>query len=142
LPGVPPGGFSVVDARDVAEGMIRVAERGARGERYIAAGRPMKMAEVFKTLEKVSGIPAPRSKVPMAVLYAIGGLGELQARLFRRPALISWAMVQLIAHEGNRNKYDHSKSERELGIRFRNVEQTLQDEIEWFREQGMLAGTK
>ena len=140
LPGVPPGGFSVVDARDVADGMIRVAERGARGERYITAGRPMTMAEVFKTLEKISGIPAPRSKVPMAALYAIGGLGELQARFFRKPALISWAMVQLIAHEGNRNKYDHSKSERELGIRFRNVEQTLQDEIEWFREQGMVAG--
>jgi nucleoside-diphosphate-sugar epimerase len=139
LPGIPPGGFSVVDARDVAEGLIRVAERGARGERYIVAGRAMTMGELFNALEKVSGIPAPRSKVPMAALYVIGGLTELQARLTGKPALISWATVQLIAREGDRNQYDHSKSERELGIRFRDVQQTLRDEIDWFRAKGLVA---
>jgi dihydroflavonol-4-reductase len=142
LPGVPPGGFSVVDARDVADALIRVAERGARGERYIVAGRPMMMAEVFRTLEKVSGVPSPRSRVPLAVLYLIGGLSELQTRLFRKPALISWATVRLIAHEGDRNWYNNSKSERELGIRFRNVEQTFLDEIEWFRERGMVRASR
>lgn len=140
-PGVPPGGFSVVDARDVADGLIRVAERGKRGGRYIIAGRPMTMAEVFATLEKVSAIPSPRSKVPLAALYIIGALSELRARLSRKPALISWATVQLIAREGDRNKYDHSKSERELGIRFRSVEQTFRDEIEWFRAQGLIANS-
>jgi dihydroflavonol-4-reductase len=138
FPGIPPGGFSVVDARDVADALIRVAERGTRGARYIAAGKPMTMAEVFATLEKISGVPAPRNKVPMAALYLIGGLSELQARLTGSPALLSWATVQLIAHEGSRNKYDHTKTERELGIRFRDVQQTLQDEIEWFEGQGLV----
>src|SRR5438477_234465 len=35
LPGIPPGGTSAVDARDVAMGMIRAAERGRAGEKYI-----------------------------------------------------------------------------------------------------------
>jgi nucleoside-diphosphate-sugar epimerase len=138
LPGTPPGGFSVVDARDVADALIQVGERGMRGSRYIVAGKPMTMAEIFATLEKVSGVPAPRSKFPMAALYLIGGLSELQARLTGTPALLSWATVQLIAHEGSRNEYDHTKSERELGIRFRDVEETLQDEIEWFKGQGLV----
>jgi dihydroflavonol-4-reductase len=133
LPGIPPGGFSVVDARDVADALIRTAERGGRGERYIAAGHPMTMADLFHRLETVSGIPAPRRKVPMAALYLIGGLTELQARITGRPALISWATVQLIARDGDRNRYDHSKTERELGIRFRNTEYTLRDEIDWLR---------
>jgi dihydroflavonol-4-reductase len=46
LPGIPPGGFSVVDARDVAAAMIAAAERGVRGRRYLAAGRPVEMAEL------------------------------------------------------------------------------------------------
>lgn len=139
MPGIPPGGFSVVDARDVAEALIRVADRGTRGERYIAAGRSMTMAELFATLEKVSGIPAPRTKVPLAALYLIGGLSELRARLTGKPALISWATVQLIAREADRRTYDQNKSERELGIQFRDVEQTLRDEIAWFKERGLVA---
>jgi dihydroflavonol-4-reductase len=135
LPGIPPGGFSVVDARDVAGALIRAAECGMRGERYIVAGRSMTMAELFHKLENVSGIPAPRNKVPMAALYAVAGLMELRARIFRRPALISWATARLIALEGNRNRYDHSKSERDLGIKFRDLEETLRDEIEWFKKR-------
>jgi dihydroflavonol-4-reductase len=138
LPGVPPGGFSVVDARDVADAMIRAAERGARGQRYIAAGNPMTMCELFNALEKVSGVPAPRQKVPIAALFLIGALSELRARITGKPALISWATVQLIARDGNRNRYDHSKSERELGIRFRDIQETLRDEIDWFERSGRL----
>ena len=34
-PVLPPGGSAVVDARDVAVAMLRIAERGRSGERYI-----------------------------------------------------------------------------------------------------------
>jgi nucleoside-diphosphate-sugar epimerase len=33
MPGIPPGAFSVVDVRDVADAALRVAEGGKRGER-------------------------------------------------------------------------------------------------------------
>ncbi|MEK1842749.1 MAG: NAD-dependent epimerase/dehydratase family protein, partial [Pseudomonas sp.] len=39
LPGLIPGSFSVVDARDVALAQIAAARHGRRGERYLAAGR-------------------------------------------------------------------------------------------------------
>jgi dihydroflavonol-4-reductase len=136
LPGIPPGGFSVVDARDVAEALIRVAQHGGRGERYIAAGKSMTMAEIFKALETVSGIPSPRNKVPITILYLLGALSELQVRLTRKPALISWATARLIARDGDHHSYDHGKSQRELGIQFRDVHETLRDEVEWFRQRG------
>lgn len=47
LPGVPPGGMEVVDARDVAAAMITAAERAAHGARYLVAGRPMTLREIF-----------------------------------------------------------------------------------------------
>jgi len=39
LPRVIPGTVSFVDARDVAAAAISAAEKGRRGERYLAAGR-------------------------------------------------------------------------------------------------------
>jgi dihydroflavonol-4-reductase len=45
----------VVDARDVAGAVVRAAERGRRGERYIVAGRAATLREIVQVLERVSG---------------------------------------------------------------------------------------
>ena len=136
LPGIPPGSFSVVDVRDVAEAAIRVAEKGKRGERYLAAGQAVSMGDLFNELEQVSGVRAPRNKVPMPAVYVIGALSELRARITRQPALISWATVQLLVSEADRQRFDHHKSERDLGIRFREIQETLRDAISWFKANG------
>jgi len=140
LPGIPPGGFSVVDAREVAAAMIAAAERGVRGRRYLAAGRPVEMAELFGELEKISGVKAPRRKMPLALLYGVAALSEVKARLTGRPVLLSWATVRLMDRERGRNRYDHRRSERELGLTFRPLAETLGDEIAWFRRQGWVPG--
>ena len=88
---------------------------GRRGERYIAAGRHMKMGELFQELERLSGVRAPR-------------------RVSGRPALISLATVRLMARERDLTRFDHRKSEQALGIRFRPLEETLRDTVAWYRE--------
>jgi len=138
LPGVPPATFSVVDARDVAETMWLAGQKGRRGERYIAAGRHMSMAELFQNLERVSGVPSPRWEVPSPILYLLGVANEIWSRFSRQPALISLATVQLMLQERDRTQFIHGKTERELGIRFRPVEETLRDTITWYRENGWL----
>jgi nucleoside-diphosphate-sugar epimerase len=142
LPGIPPGGFSVVDARDVAAAMIAAAERGVRGRRYLAAGRPVEMAELLGELEKISGVKAPRRNLPLALLYGVAALSELKARLTGRPVLLSWATVRLIDRERGRNRYDHRRSGRELGLTFRPLAETLGDEIAWFRRQGWVPAAR
>jgi hypothetical protein len=113
-----------------------VVENGKRSERYLAAGRAVTMEDLFTELEQVSGIRAPRNKVPLAAVYVIGAISELRARITRQPALISWATVQLLISEADRQHFDHRKSERELGIRFREIQETLRDSISWFKANG------
>lgn len=139
LPGIPPGSFSVVDARDVARAAIAAAEKGRRGERYLAAGRHMDMAALLPILEQVSGVPAPTRRLPIGLLYVLGALGELQARLLGKPALLSLATVKILVREAGRTQFNHAKTERELGITFRPVAETLADEIGWFRANGYLS---
>lgn len=141
LPGIVPGSFAVVDARDVARAMLFALDRGRRAERYLAAGRHMTVAELFTVLERVSGVRAPRRRIPAVVLYLIAAANEIAARATGRPALLSWASVRSLTGEADRSRYDPSKSERELGLSFRRVEETLADEIAWFRSQGILPST-
>jgi nucleoside-diphosphate-sugar epimerase len=136
IPGIVPGTFSLVDARDVAETQWAVLERGRRGERYLSAGRNMSMQDLAQTLEHVTGVKAPTRRIPFPMLYFMGALSEVWARITRQPVLVSLATVRLMARESGRTTFDHSKRERELGLRFRPVHQTLRDEVAWYRDNG------
>jgi dihydroflavonol-4-reductase len=138
LPGVIPASFSLVDARDVTQALILAAEKGRRGDRYLAAGRNKTMADLFAALESVSGVKAPTRRIPIFMLYLLAVLQESWARLTKRPVLLSWAGVRLLTRERGRTQFNHEKSERELGLRFRPVEETLRDEIAWYRSNGWL----
>jgi hypothetical protein len=72
----------------------------------------------------------------MAVVFLLGTSGELRARITSQPALVGWANVQLLVKEAGRQHFDHQKSERELGIRFREIQETLRDAIGWFKANG------
>ncbi|EIZ79446.1 NAD-dependent epimerase/dehydratase [Novosphingobium sp. Rr 2-17] len=138
LPGVPPGSFSVVDARDVAKAMILANKRGRRGERYLAAGRHMTMGDLLPLIAQAVGVGAPTRRIPLFLLYLIGAGNELYARITGRPVLLSWAMARTVATENDRSRYDPARSKRELGLEFRPVTETLRDEVDWFRRHGVL----
>jgi len=138
LPGLAPGTFSFVDAGDLAETEWTVLQRGRRGERYLAAGRNMTMSSLVPILERVTGVKAPTRRIPMPMLYLIGGVNELWARITRRPISLSLSTVRLMAQEDGRTTFDHSKRELELDLQFRPVEETLRDEVAWYREHGWL----
>ena len=138
LPGVPPGSFSVVDARDVARATVLVNARGRRGERYLAAGRHMTMAELIPLIGAATGARAPTRRIPRALFYLIAAGNEVYARLTGKPVLLSWAMARTVAREADRSRYDPGKSARELGLTFRPVAETLADAVAWFRASGAL----
>jgi dihydroflavonol-4-reductase len=138
IPGILPGAFPIVDARDVAEAMVLVAIKGRRGERYLAAGRPVTSAEYIASLAAISGIKVPARKIPRPLLYAVAAVSECWARLTHRPVQLSLAAVRLLDRRLDQLQFDHSKSNKELALEFRPIESTLRDEIAWFRAHGYL----
>ena len=138
LPGVPPGSFSVVDARDVAKAMILAGDKGRRGERYLAAGRHMTMADLLPLIAKATGVAAPTRRIPLWLMHLLAAGYEIYGRATGRPVLLSWAMARTVATENDRSRYNHTKSETELGLHFRPVEETLRDEVAWFRANGAI----
>ncbi|MGE8321472.1 MAG: SDR family oxidoreductase [Pseudomonas sp.] len=136
LPGLIPGSFSLVDARDVALAQIAAAKHGRRGERYLAAGRHITMPELVPVLGRIAGVRTPARRLPLTLLYTLAAVQEVYARLTRQPILLSMATVRLLVRERDRTRFNHSKSEQELGLSFRALELTIADTVAWYRNHG------
>ena len=136
LPGLIPGSFSVVDARDVAWALIAAAKHGRRGERYLAAGRHMTMRQLVPVLGRIAGVKTPVRQLPLPFLFTLAAVQEIYARITGKPILLSMATLRLLVREKDRTCFNHSKSEQELGLSFRALERTLTDTVAWYRDHG------
>ncbi|MBV7550574.1 SDR family oxidoreductase [Pseudomonas sp. PDM26] len=136
LPGLIPGSFSVVDARDVAWALIAAAKQGRRGERYLAAGRHMTMRQLVPVLGRIAGVKTPVRQLPLPLLYTLATVQEIYARLTGKPILLSMATLRLLIREEYRTCFNHRKSEQELGLSFRPLELTITDTVAWYRDHG------
>lgn len=132
IPGVLNGGVSLVDARDVATAMISAADYGRSGERYIVGGRYLDMKDVLQSLEKVSGIPCPSRRIPNIVARVSAKTQAMISRLTGKPPSISPVTLDIIL---SKLRLDSSKAAKELGISFRPVLDTLNDAVQWHRQQ-------
>ncbi|WP_394827415.1 SDR family oxidoreductase [Pendulispora albinea] len=137
LPAIPPGGTSVVDARDVAVGAIRAAEKGRPGERYILAGDFATLEDIVQILAQVSDVPPPRTRLPYAIAWTYALVSQTWARLTGGETLVTLEAVRMMQA---RLRADSTKAQRELGFRARPLIDTLRDEVAWYRAHDAVAG--
>src|SRR5207249_7167659 len=79
MPAYLDAGLNWVHVRDVAIGHIVAAEKGRSGERYILGNAEgnWTMKEAFAVLEGISGIPAPKLRIPYLVALAAAHVNEM-----------------------------------------------------------------
>ncbi|GHO47435.1 hypothetical protein KSX_55980 [Ktedonospora formicarum] len=133
IPIILPGAIPFVDARDVASAMIRAVHTGASGERFIVSQRMVTVAEIVRGLAKVSGKTAPRVRLsfPIATVFAL--IAETLGQLTSQPVLLSRVALAALSDDFD---VSSAKAERELGVHFHPVEETLRDTVDWFRANG------
>ncbi|HXF11277.1 MAG TPA: NAD-dependent epimerase/dehydratase family protein, partial [Desulfuromonadaceae bacterium] len=87
LPAFVDTGLNWVHVRDVAIGHIRAAEKGTTGQRYILGNKDgnWTMEETLKVLEELTGMPAPKKKVPHWVALVAAHVQESAAYFTRKP---------------------------------------------------------
>ncbi len=124
-----------VDARDVAEGMIRAAERGRRGERYLLSGDVRDMRGFVADVAAVTGRPMPKVVLPLWVGWAMLPFSLAAARVTGKPPLFTAGVLR--ASVSNR-VVSHAKAEAELGFTPRPIRASLEDSFAWYRERGLI----
>src|SRR5690606_10545724 len=89
IPAYVETGLNVIDVEDVAIAHVLAAEKGRIGERYILGHEHLTLPEIFRVLEQISGVKAPRLRIPYAVAYASACISEVIARtITRRPPFV------------------------------------------------------
>jgi dihydroflavonol-4-reductase len=138
LPAYLDTGLNWVHVRDVAIGHILAAEKGRLGERYVLghAEANWTMQEMLLALEQITGIPAPRMRVPHWVALTAAHVDEFISGLTGKPPKAPLAGVRMAKYK---MWFNPAKAIRELGLPQTPPKQALADAVEWFRVNGYAA---
>jgi dihydroflavonol-4-reductase len=120
--------ISLVDVRDCTEGHLLAAERGRPGERYVLSGATLNSREALEIVSGMTGVTERPVFLPPALASAAATLAEGGFRLARRSPPVCRAMVRTMLHG---HRYDGSRAERDLGLRYTPLRDTFARTIEW-----------
>ena len=133
MPAYLDTGLNVVYVGDVAAGHLLACERGRTGERYILGGENLTLHEIFGKLEALTGMPAPKLRIPYAVAYAVGmastGWAAVTGKEPRAP-------LDGVRMARKKMWVRHDKAARELGYSARPAVEALRSAAEWFQANG------
>ena len=138
LPGILGGGearqcLAYVD--DVTDGIARALERAGNGAAYVLGGENVTVRGMFETFESLTGIAAPRRRIPFGVASLIGRLQRWRAAILGIEPQLTDEVVGVYRHEW---AYSSDRAVRELGYRVTPFAEALEQTVAWMREEGHL----
>jgi dihydroflavonol-4-reductase len=133
LPGVPPGGMTLVYVDDVAAGHLAAFERGKPGERYLLADGYASMRQILSVAVEEAGRGRVPPMLPVPVARALATVGEAVSRVIRRPPLLGAGQLHFLLWQA---RADSSRAQGELGVDFTPWEEGIRRTVRWMIESG------
>jgi dihydroflavonol-4-reductase len=135
MPAYVDTGLNLVGVEDCARGHLLAAERGRIGEKYILGGENLSLKQILQRLARLSGLPAPRVRLPFAVALGFAFGAEAVARIItHRPPRASLTEVRMARKP---MFFDSAKARAELGCDAGPIDDALRRAVEFFREIGI-----
>jgi dihydroflavonol-4-reductase len=133
MPAYLDTGLNWVHVRDVAVGHILAAENGRVGERYILGNAEgnWTMKKAFAVLEEITGVKAPRFRIPYFVALAAAHVDERISAFSGKPPKAPLAGVRMAKYK---MFFNPAKAIRELGLPQTLPRQALNDAVKWFQK--------
>jgi dihydroflavonol-4-reductase len=133
-------GLNLVDVADVSAGHLLALERGRDGERYILGNRNVTLREMFQMLGRITGLAAPRVRLPYWLVIGAGYAEQaVSAGLLRREPVIP---VEGVLASRKPAWVSSQRAITELGLPQSPVERALERAAEWFTAHGYLDHSK
>ena len=133
MPAYIETGMNLIDVDDVAAGHLLAMEKGRVGERYILGNQNLLLREVFAILSRLTGVRAPRIKLPRLAILPLAYMNDWIASLTNNPPRIPLEGVRMAKYKMH---YDCGKAIKELGLPQTPVETALEKAVRWFRDHG------
>jgi dihydroflavonol-4-reductase len=116
--------WGFVDVRDVAAAHISAMDTPSAKGRYICSGEVITMREVVAILREC--VHSKSAKIPSLGLDSPIGNALIQLMSYTQPPGVGG---YLRTHIGRTPKYDNGKIQRDLGLRFRDVRQSIREAV-------------
>jgi dihydroflavonol-4-reductase len=126
---------SFVDVQDCVVGHLLAETAGRPGHRYVLNGASLSVRDLVTTVRERAGGPRRVMWVPRWIARAAVPLSAAAWVVSRRDPPVCPAMLRTLLHG---HRYDGSRAERELGLRYTPIEDTITRSIGWYREHGLM----
>ncbi len=134
MPAYVDTGLNFVDVEDVAEAHVRASEKGRPGERYILGNINLTLQQFLQGLARLTGMRAPRFKVPYTSVLCAAAIDEGLARVMKgRCPAIPLTGVRMARHY---MFFDCSKAVIACIMPQNSLEIALQKAINWYVDNG------
>lgn len=133
MPAYLDTGLNLIAVEECARGHILAEQKGCPGRKYILGNANISLCGLFKMLQEITGIPAPKVRLPYTPVLMAAWMNEGFSRLTGREPLIPLAGVQMAAHH---MYFDSGRAVQELGLPQSPVQEALVRAVEWFYTNG------
>ena len=131
------GSFNLCDVRDLAAGTIAAIDKGRVGECYILANETVTLKEMCEMLNAECDSKKIKFYLPLNLADKIAqGLEKQAAKTGKKPLMTTFSVYNLARN----NEFDYSKAQRELGYTTRPYQETIRDEVQWMKDEGLIEG--
>src|ERR1043166_3739455 len=128
---VPNGGLNFVDVRDAAQAFRVAMQKGRHGERYLLGAVNWTFVKLFDRLERLTKVASPRLAFPSK--FAVAGAQVIDS-LFRQWNFTSPVQADEVEMAEYFWYFDSNKARRELEFTSRDPGDTLNDTVQYLRE--------
>ncbi|MCK4412379.1 MAG: NAD-dependent epimerase/dehydratase family protein [Candidatus Eisenbacteria sp.] len=135
IPAYLPGTLNAVPTRDVGEGIVRAAERGRIGERYILGGENLTSREFLARCAETVGVSPPRVAMPIPLAEALSWITEAFAHLGGGRPLFPMAGIRMMKWS---QPYATDRAREELGYTPSSVTAAIERAYAYYRARGWL----
>ncbi|MGK7932760.1 MAG: hopanoid-associated sugar epimerase [Microcystaceae cyanobacterium] len=129
MPAYVNTGLNLIDVKDVAWGHLLALEKGKTGDRYILGHKNLTLKELLDKLAKITGLSAPKLKIPYVIPLMVAGIDEFILSRFGKPPSVPFDGVRM---SRQLMYYDVSKAVKELGLPQSSIDNALSVAVEWF----------
>jgi dihydroflavonol-4-reductase len=132
-------GMNVIDVDDLATGYLAAEKKGRVGERYILGNKNLFLKDILEALAQMTGLPAPKTKMPKPVVRIVAEIAERIADLTKKEPL---AAVEQALHLNYNEFADCGKAVKELGLPQNDFRIALYKAAKYYMDQRMVDNSR
>jgi dihydroflavonol-4-reductase len=139
MPGYVETGLNFIAVEDCAAGHLLLAAKGKIGQRYLLGAENLTLKQVLDSLAQLTGLPAPKFKIPHALALGVAYAETAFSRLIGREPQIPVEGVRIAQHL---MFVDCTRAQRELGFRAEPVSAAFERSVRWYEKNGYVSSRR